>query len=85
LKCRRAELCAAALEAPDDIELQAEIAEEIERLLELYKAHLFPIMVLFNTVLLTPSQLVEYYVQPWPWIPVLTPIMQALFEGSEAA
>jgi len=80
LKLRREELAAAALEAPDDIELQAEIAEEIGRVLVLYRTHLTPIMVLFNTVLLTPLQLAEYLVQPYPWLPVLTSMFEALQE-----
>jgi hypothetical protein len=45
LQARREKLSAAALAAPDDVALQAEIAEEIGQLLELYKAHLTPVMV----------------------------------------
>ena len=45
LQTRREELAAAALEAPGDLELQAEIAEELGRLLDCYKGYLLPFFV----------------------------------------
>jgi hypothetical protein len=45
LQARRAELSAQALAAPEDLELQAEIAEELGRLLDCYKGYLLPFFV----------------------------------------
>jgi hypothetical protein len=36
--------------------------------------------VLLNTALLGPTQMVEFYVQAWPWLPVLTPLFDAFDE-----
>ncbi|GBF92773.1 hypothetical protein Rsub_05392 [Raphidocelis subcapitata] len=74
---QREALAAAALKAPDDVELQADIAEETSRLLGHYQACLVPVMVLLNTALLTPLQMAQYYVQAWPYMPVLTPFLTA--------
>ncbi len=79
LKKQRADLSAAALAAPDDIALQAEVAEETERLLELYKSHLTPIMVLLNVIILDPRQMSEYYIQAWC---VRAPPPPAALDGS---
>jgi hypothetical protein len=48
LQHQRERLAAAALSAPDDVELQAEIAEEVERMLGGYKSLLLPVIVSFG-------------------------------------
>jgi len=137
LQAQREQLAAAALEAPDDVELQAVVAEDLARgecavatesfqgagqrgtffgdawaaerlsgsfspplslaatsnppppsheppspiprpVLHMYKISLIPFMVLLNTCVLRPDQYVEFYVQAFPWMPVLTPILDVL-------
>ncbi|KAI8464167.1 MAG: hypothetical protein J3K34DRAFT_526426 [Monoraphidium minutum] len=76
LQLQREELARAALAAPDDV--TTEVAGKVARVLHLYKISLIPFMVLINTAILRPQQMAEYYVQPWPWMPVLTPILLEL-------
>ena len=45
LQAQREALAQAALEAPDDVALQAEVAAEVARVLHLYKISLIPFMV----------------------------------------
>ncbi|GBF97780.1 hypothetical protein Rsub_10205 [Raphidocelis subcapitata] len=54
--------------------------EELNGVLTLYKVSLMPFMVLLSCALLRPAQLAAFYVQSWPWMPVLTPILEALEE-----
>lgn len=79
LRRRRQVLAASALfAAPGDYEHQSEVAEEAARLLALYNTNLVPVMVLLNTVVLGPEQMANFYVQPWPWMPVVTSLVDAV-------
>ncbi|GBF97779.1 hypothetical protein Rsub_10204 [Raphidocelis subcapitata] len=80
LQSRRRALAEASTAAPDDVELQDEVAAELGKVLTLYKVSLMPFMVLLSCALLRPAQLAAFYVQSWPWMPVLTPILEALEE-----
>lgn len=85
LQAKRAALAEAAIAAPADFGLQARVAEELSRVLHAYKTACIPFMVLMHTALLGPKQLAEYWVQPWPWMPALPPVLQALQTQRNAA
>ncbi|KAI8475015.1 MAG: hypothetical protein J3K34DRAFT_456459 [Monoraphidium minutum] len=84
LQKKRERLAALALGSPDDVVLQAEALQETQRLLDMYKSHLLPVMVLLNTAILRPEQMAEFYVQTWPYMPVLTSIFTAVQEHIDA-
>jgi len=41
--------------------------------------------VVIHTVVLSPVQLAQLYVQAYPWLPVLTPILEAVQRRAAAA
>jgi hypothetical protein len=68
---RRQQLAGRALEAPEDVELQAATLQGIQAVQKNYLVWIVAAMVVGQGAVLTPTQLAECYVAAWPWQPSL--------------
>ncbi|GBF99611.1 hypothetical protein Rsub_12075 [Raphidocelis subcapitata] len=77
LQLQRQTLAQRALEHPDNLEVQEEVALGLERVNSAYLVATAGTLVVGAVALLRPEQVAESWVSSWPRIPLLTAILDA--------
>ncbi|GBF98781.1 hypothetical protein Rsub_11363 [Raphidocelis subcapitata] len=82
---QRKELAGRALQAPTDVCVQAEVVGALEAVQRRYVVSAASVFVLGTTSIMAPEQLAEVWVTCWPYMPMMTAILDAIRRQHEGA